>query len=223
MVHCIQLDTKRKWHKSIPFLWIICHSQQMLMSFMCPPWAIRLFSHYLSSQRCLECSFCCRWPTPKKRPWYAVASKIDSPSNIFCIFTTHHSNEDPHARPVTCRLDLGGEAVRPVLAVAHVPPIPYNKKSIFLPMCHLTKPPSTDRHAEPEPLLARADMSPSSSNNLWAKIKSSLEYCLSYLAKAATRQANPAAELAKPAAVGKLFSEQIWTWKIWRFIWGHPF
>ena len=53
----------------------------------------------------------------------------------FCIFTTYHSNEDPHARPVTCRLDLGGEAVRPVLAVAHVPPIQYNKKCAFLPMC----------------------------------------------------------------------------------------
>ena len=82
-VHCIQLDTKRKWHRNILFFWIIWHSQQMLMSFLCPPWAIRLFSHYLSYQRCLECSFGCHWPTTKKRPWYAVASKIDSPSNIF--------------------------------------------------------------------------------------------------------------------------------------------
>ena len=38
--------------------------------------------------------------------------------------------------------------------------------SSLFPMCHRTKPPSTDRQAEPDPLLARAEMSPSSSNNL---------------------------------------------------------
>jgi hypothetical protein len=63
-------------------------------------------------------------------------------------------------------------------------------------MCQRTKPPSTERQAEPEPRLANPEMSPSS----WKS-----------LARAATRQANPAAELARPAAVGKLFSEQICT------------
>ena len=42
----------------------------------------------------------------------------------------------------------------------------------------------------------------------------------SYLASAATRQANPAAELASPAAVGKLFSEQMWTCNL--LYEGHP-
>ena len=66
--------------------------------------------------------------------------------------------------------------------------------SSLFPMCHLTNPPRTDLQAEPDPLLARAEISP----------------CMPYsLHRAATRQAYPAALLARPAAVGKLFSEQI--------------
>lgn len=50
-------------------------------------------------------------------------------------------------------------------------------------------------HALPEPILANVDKSPSTLYNF---------------ASAKTRHAYPAADDANPAAVGKLFSEQIW-------------
>lgn len=65
----------------------------------------------------------------------------------------------------------------------------------LLPICHATYPPKSDRHALPLPCLAIRDRSV-------GEVESSNK-----LAIARTSAAKPAADDARPAAVGKLFSE----------------
>ena len=64
-----------------------------------------------------------------------------------------------------------------------------------VPISQATNPPTSDLHAEPEPLRAIFDNSDMSWGNSYN------------FAIAETNAAKPAADDAKPAAVGKLFSE----------------
>ena len=173
MVHCIQLDTKMKWHNNILFfVWIIRYSQVVNHN-KC--WWV--FCVHLEQ---FACSHTISHPNAAWSALSAVAGlhqkrchdmqlhpKVDSPSNNFCIspLTTAMRTLMPGQwlAGLTWEARLSAPSSR--LPMCHL----FNTiKKVFLPICHLTKPPSTDRHAEPEPLLARADMSPSSSNNLWA-------------------------------------------------------
>lgn len=74
-----------------------------------------------------------------------------------------------------------------------------SEPSAAVPFSQATKPPNRERQAEPEPCRAMRESSEGEVGSLYRA------------AREATRAANPAAEDASPAAVGKLLKEDMWT------------
>lgn len=140
---------------------------------------------------------------------------------------TYHKHKDPELRPVTLWLHLLSKTVLAIVSLSHDPldkpsvhtaactawALPSNTRQLPFDTKHLGK--SVNCRTGRGKIVKHGDNIHNfcscmfTFNNIL--VLSTLFTSSYYLIRHLPRQANPAAEEASPAAVGKLFTEQMWT------------